>query len=53
LESDADEPESGRRFLAGKIVQENSGVWCRAAAAWHDWQGAKFARFATTCAKWL
>ena len=20
-------------------------VWCRAAAGWHDWQGAKFVRF--------
>jgi L-arabinose isomerase len=27
------------------MVQERIGVWCRAAAAWHDWQGAKFCRF--------
>ncbi len=26
-------------------VQARIGNWCRAAAAWHDWQGAKFARF--------
>ena len=26
-------------------VQARLGAWCRAAAAWHDWQGAKFARF--------
>jgi L-arabinose isomerase len=26
-------------------VQEQLGSWCRAAAAWHDWQGAKFCRF--------
>jgi L-arabinose isomerase len=26
-------------------VQDRIGAWCRAAAAWHDWQGAKFARF--------
>jgi len=26
-------------------VQAQIGCWCRAAAAWHDWQGAKFARF--------
>lgn len=26
-------------------VQARIGAWCRAAAAWHDWQGAKFARF--------
>jgi L-arabinose isomerase len=26
-------------------VQERLGAWSRAAAAWHDWQGAKFARF--------
>jgi L-arabinose isomerase len=26
-------------------VQERLGAWARAAAAWHDWQGAKFARF--------
>ncbi len=26
-------------------VQGQVGAWSRAAAAWHDWQGAKFARF--------
>jgi len=26
-------------------VQGQIGAWARAAAAWHDWQGAKFARF--------
>ena len=26
-------------------VQEQLGAWCRAAAAWHDWQGARFCRF--------
>ncbi|PWU18192.1 MAG: L-arabinose isomerase [Verrucomicrobia bacterium] len=26
-------------------VQKRIGAWCRAAAAWHDWQGAKFCRF--------
>jgi len=26
-------------------VQSQLGAWTRAAAAWHDWQGAKFARF--------
>jgi L-arabinose isomerase len=25
-------------------VQQRLGAWARAAAAWHDWQGAKFAR---------
>jgi L-arabinose isomerase len=28
-----------------KDVQERIGAWTRAAAAWHDWQGAKFCRF--------
>ncbi len=27
-----------------KVIQQLN-VWCRAAAAWHDWQGAKFVRF--------
>jgi L-arabinose isomerase len=27
------------------MVQRRIGNWCRAAAAWHDWQGAKFCRF--------
>jgi len=26
-------------------VQAHIGAWTRAAAAWHDWQGAKFCRF--------
>ena len=26
-------------------VQAQLGAWSRAAAAWHDWQGAKFVRF--------
>jgi len=26
-------------------VQRRIGAWCRAAAAWHDWQGARFCRF--------
>ncbi|MGA4643187.1 L-arabinose isomerase [Limisphaera sp. 4302-co] len=26
-------------------VQQRLGSWCRAAAAWHDWQGARFCRF--------
>ena len=26
-------------------MQQQIGAWARAAAAWHDWQGAKFARF--------
>jgi L-arabinose isomerase len=26
-------------------VQERINVWARAAAGWHDWQGAKFCRF--------
>ena len=28
-----------------KNVQERLNVWMRAAAGWHDWQGAKFCRF--------
>ncbi len=27
-----------------KVVQQTS-IWVRAAAAWHDWQGARFVRF--------
>jgi L-arabinose isomerase len=27
-----------------KVMQQTS-IWARAAAAWHDWQGAKFVRF--------
>lgn len=26
-------------------VRERLGAWCRAALAWHDWQGARFCRF--------
>ena len=26
-------------------VQQRLGAWCRAAAAWHDWQGGRFCRF--------
>ena len=32
-------------FWQEKSVQEKIGAWARAAAAWADWQGAKFARF--------
>ncbi len=28
-----------------KTAHEEIAVWCRAAAAWNDWQGAKFVRF--------
>jgi L-arabinose isomerase len=28
-----------------EAVQQSLGAWVRAAAAWNDWQGAKFARF--------
>lgn len=28
-----------------EAVQNKLGAWARAAAAWNDWQGAKFARF--------
>lgn len=28
-----------------KNVQQRLNVWMRAAAGWHDWQGAKFCRF--------
>lgn len=38
-----------RKVVAGfwqtPQVQEQLGAWCRAAAAWHDWQGARFCRF--------
>ncbi len=39
-------------FWQEPAVQQKLGAWARAAAAWHDWQGAKFAASATTCAKW-
>ena len=32
-------------FWQESAVQLKLGAWTRAAAAWHDWQGAKFARF--------
>ena len=38
-----------RKVVAGfwreKEVQAQIGAWARAAAAWHDWQDAKFCRF--------
>src|SRR5450432_3781938 len=39
----------GRKVVVGFWREESTqlkiGAWCRAAYAWHDWQGAKFARF--------
>jgi len=32
-------------FWQEDSTQEKIGAWTRAAAAWHDWQGAKFVRF--------
>jgi L-arabinose isomerase len=32
-------------FWQDAVVQKQLGAWCRAAAAWCDWQGAKFCRF--------
>jgi len=32
-------------FWQEEETQEKIGAWTRAAAAWHDWQGAKFVRF--------
>lgn len=32
-------------FWQDAAVQKQLGAWVRAAAAWHDWQGAKFCRF--------
>lgn len=32
-------------FWQDTAVQQQLGAWSRAAAAWHDWQGAKFCRF--------
>lgn len=32
-------------FWQDAVVQQRLGAWCRAAAAWADWQGAKFCRF--------
>ena len=46
LEPAAAEPQSRGRLLAGSSASRNKlGAWTRAAAAWADWQGAKFARF--------
>jgi L-arabinose isomerase len=39
----------GRKVVVGHWadpeVQDRLGAWMRVARAWHDWQGAKFARF--------
>ncbi len=39
----------GRKVVVGHWqdpeVLERMAAWCRAARAWHDWQGAKFVRF--------
>lgn len=32
-------------FWQDNKVKQQLGAWCRAAAAWHDWQEAKFCRF--------
>jgi L-arabinose isomerase len=32
-------------FWQDKAIQERIGAWCRAAAAWNDWQTARFCRF--------
>jgi L-arabinose isomerase len=32
-------------FWQEEAVRKQIGAWCRAAAAWNDWQGAKFVRF--------
>jgi L-arabinose isomerase len=32
-------------FWQDNKVKQQLGAWCRAAAAWQDWQGAKFCRF--------
>jgi L-arabinose isomerase len=32
-------------FWQDAAVQSRLGAWARAAAAWHDWQGARFVRF--------
>ncbi|MBL9127643.1 MAG: L-arabinose isomerase [Verrucomicrobiales bacterium] len=32
-------------FWKESSTQQRIGAWCRAAHAWHDWQGARFARF--------
>jgi len=32
-------------YWQDSAVQQQLGAWSRAAAAWHDWQGARFCRF--------
>ena len=32
-------------FWQDEDVQDQIGVWSRAASGWHDWQGARFVRF--------
>ncbi len=32
-------------FWQEESTRQRIGAWCRAAAAWHDWQGARFVRF--------
>ncbi len=32
-------------FWQSADVQQRLRAWCRAATAWHDWQGARFCRF--------
>src|SRR5690606_23311981 len=32
-------------FWQDEDVLQKINIWARAAAAWHDWQGAKFVRF--------
>jgi L-arabinose isomerase len=32
-------------FWQDPAVQRRIATWCRAAAGWHDWQGARFCRF--------
>ena len=32
-------------FWRDRAAQNQIGAWCRAAAAWNDWQSAKFCRF--------
>ena len=38
-----------RKIIVGHwqdaAVIQQLNIWCRAAAAWHDWQGARFVRF--------
>jgi L-arabinose isomerase len=32
-------------YWQDQAIQQQIGAWSRAAAAWHDWQGARFCRF--------